>query len=236
MKKKVLILIAALSFAAATLAQGEKTMYVMKGGKATHEIAVSDIDSIIFYNPDPCPECTVCTQKGGVYINGVCWATRNVDKPGTFTAEPEDTGMFYQWNSKVSWSFTDPLTPSDGTSVWDIYWDGNDATTWEKSNNPCPSGWRMPSQSELSSLVSSGYDWKTNGGQFGSGSNTLFLPAVGTRFSYDSTLYYAGSWSYYWSSTRTNASTAYHMNFYSGNAYVYIDLRANGFSCRCVAE
>ena len=52
MKQKVLTLIAALTLAAATSAQGDKTMYVMKDGKATHEIAVSDIDSIIFYAPD----------------------------------------------------------------------------------------------------------------------------------------------------------------------------------------
>jgi len=40
-------------------------------------------------------------QETGVVINGVKWATRNVDKPGTFVANPEDFGMLYQWNRRV---------------------------------------------------------------------------------------------------------------------------------------
>jgi len=30
----------------------------------------------------------------GVVINGIRWATRNVDAPGTFVDNPEDAGMF----------------------------------------------------------------------------------------------------------------------------------------------
>ena len=41
---------------------------------------------------------TTCPE-GGVLINGVCWATRNVDAPGTFAENPEDPGMMYQWNA-----------------------------------------------------------------------------------------------------------------------------------------
>ena len=37
----------------------------------------------------------VCDK--GVEINGIRWATQNVDKPGTFVLNPEDLGMFYQW-------------------------------------------------------------------------------------------------------------------------------------------
>lgn len=32
----------------------------------------------------------------GVEINGLIWATRNVDAPGTFAKNPEDYGMYYQ--------------------------------------------------------------------------------------------------------------------------------------------
>jgi len=44
---------------------------------------------------------TMFAQETGVVINGVTWATRNVDAPGTFVANTKDAGMFYQWNSKV---------------------------------------------------------------------------------------------------------------------------------------
>ena len=235
----IAVIIAAL-FAVATInAQEAKTMYVMKKGAVIFQHTVSDIDSIIFYEPSIDPTDPL-TSDAGVVINGVKWATRNVDKPGAFTATPEDPGMFYQWNSKVGWSAIDPLKPSDGTSVWNNSWNGNNATTWEKANDPCPPGWRMPSQGELNALISSGYVWKTvnsmNGMQFGSGSNTLFLPAAGYRF-YDGTLYDAGSDGYYWSSTADDAPYSYYLYFTAGIAYVYwYDYRANGLSCRCVAE
>jgi hypothetical protein len=58
------------------------------------------------------------TQQKGVLINGVIWATSNVDAPGTFAKNPEDTGMFYQWNRKIGWSTSDPMTNSDGGTTW----------------------------------------------------------------------------------------------------------------------
>ena len=36
------------------------------------------------------------THDEGVVINGVRWATRNVDMPGTFAPTPESFGMHYQ--------------------------------------------------------------------------------------------------------------------------------------------
>ncbi len=47
-----------------------------------------------------------------VLINGVLWATRNVDAPGTFAASPESTGMFYQWNSRIAWSASGEKVPA----------------------------------------------------------------------------------------------------------------------------
>jgi len=67
----------------------------MKDNAIVGQYTVSEIDSIIFYAPtlsnDPYTDA-------GVIINGIKWATRNVDMPGTFAANPEDAGMFYQWD------------------------------------------------------------------------------------------------------------------------------------------
>jgi len=48
--------------------------------------------------------CTSRIHDEGVVINGVKWATRNVDRPNTFAETPESAGMFYQWNDKIGWS------------------------------------------------------------------------------------------------------------------------------------
>jgi hypothetical protein len=95
----------------------------------------------------------------GVLINGVKWATRNVDAPGTFAASSESAGMFYQWNRKVGWSSSDPMINSDRGTIWDS--STPSGTEWEKANDPCPSGWRIPTSSELSILVNSGSSWTT---------------------------------------------------------------------------
>jgi len=114
----------------------------------------------------------------GVVINGVRWATCNVDKPGTFAANPEDSGMLYQWNSAVGWSSTDPLTSSDGRTQWDEISNGGDS--WTSDNDPCPAGWRTPTKEEFESLLKapqkSGNINGIKGWWFGKGENHIFMP------------------------------------------------------------
>jgi len=175
---------------------------------------------------------TMFAQETGVVINGVTWATRNVGAPGEFADKPEDGGMYYQWNSKVGWSLIDEeLVPSDGTSVWNSEWDGNGATTWEPTNNPCPKGWRVPTETELESLLNSGYEWTTlpvNGGVFGNGENTIFLPATGAIW--DNGIFQCyGSFGEYWSSTFKDL--VFDEN---GTDYNVPPNRAFGLPVRCV--
>lgn len=124
----------------------------------------------------------------GVLINGVVWATTNVDAPGTFAANPEDYGMLYQWNRKIGWSATDPITSSPADQEWEI----NDppGNSWDADNIPCPEGWRLPIYEELEKLVDADKvrsEWTTRNGVNGrefkdnSSGNTVFFPAVGYR-------------------------------------------------------
>ena len=173
------------------------------------------------------PEC--------VMINGVCWATRNVDEPGTFAANPEDAGKFYQWNRKTAWAATGAVTGWDNSTPA--------GTTWEKSNDPSPTGWRVPTLVEIETLFNPdkvSRAWTTlngiNGNIFTDKTTgaSIFLPAVGYRNYYTGTLYEVGTYGWYWSSTQ-NFNNAYYL-LSSSNAVVSSYNRSYGLSVRCVAE
>ena len=85
--------------------------------------------------PKPCP---------GVVINGVCWAECNVDEPGTFAATPLSYGMLYTWNQKKAWHL-------ETQDTWG--WSGEHFYEWTVDNDPCPSGWRVPTIEEFQKLL-----------------------------------------------------------------------------------
>jgi uncharacterized protein (TIGR02145 family) len=186
-----------------------------------------------------------CTQNNsrvddkGVVINGVKWATRNVDAEGTFADTPESTGMFYQWNRKKAWAATDRVV-----SDWDSSTPTGDI--WEKANDPSPKGWRVPTSSEIKKLFDKSKVsnvWTTQNGVKGQlfidlqNGNELFLPAAGYRYNSDGALHHAGTYGHYWSSTQYNSSgNAYYVDFDSGNALAYSYFRRSGFCVRPVAE
>ncbi|GHU69457.1 hypothetical protein FACS189413_08410 [Bacteroidia bacterium] len=114
---------------------GTVTITAIAGDKtATCDVTVSnDISQIKISN-----------DINGFTINGVTWATRNVDAPGNFAAKPEDPGKFYQWNNKIAWPATGAVS---GWVNADIL-----ASEWADENDPSPNGWRVPTLSEIRSL------------------------------------------------------------------------------------
>ena len=174
-----------------------------------------------------------------VLIDGIKWATRNVDMPGKFAATPQDAGMFYQWNRKVGWSTTDPLVNSDGGTTWDNSEGDPTDNTWEKANDPCPAGWRVPTWKEMRTLTDMSSEWTTingvNGRTFGSDNDVLFLPAAGYRY-FNSTLNYVGMHGFYWSSSSYGFWAAHLLYFNNTSFNFYTRARKFGFSVRCVVE
>ena len=226
-KLKTITLIAFAVCSMAGFAQVEKTIYVMQNGEVVFESPVSDIDSIIFYNPD----------EAGVEINGVVWATRNVGAPGTFVENPEDYGGYYQFNRGT----TDFLLDND-------YWAGDYAqsNSWLPANDPAPAGWRVPNLTEIQKLcdknnVSS--QWITlngiNGRKFAdkTNGNSIFLPAAGYRYGGDSTLDDIGASGFYWVSATIDTNNACSLYFSSGPSGWYLgSYRSNSLSVRPVAD
>jgi hypothetical protein len=86
-----------------------------------------------------------------VLINGVIWAKYNVAEPGVFAASPADNGMLYQFNRRVGWSATNPMTSSPPGEDWLVY--GANLLEWEAKNDPCPAGWHVPSETDAQSLA-----------------------------------------------------------------------------------
>ena len=156
-----------------------------------------------------------------VVINGVKWATRNVNTPGTFVDNPEDSGMLYQWNRKVAWIGAGYYTVDD--------WDGSMPTgrIWEKSNDPSPVGWRVPTLAEMKKLfdhhnvireiitvngIKCGkFTDKTNG-------KSIFLPVTGYRHYANGALNEYRARGHYWSNTHDSRPHAvYSFDLVIGN-------------------
>jgi len=178
------------------------------------------------------------TSYAQVMINGICWATRNVDMPGTFVANPEDYGMLYQWGSNIGWSSTDPLTASDGINVWRTLWETGDV--WLQEKNPCPTGWRVPTHQEFQNLITSSKYWGNlngiNGRFFGNEEPYLFLPAAANRASPVGGLSGVGTNCLYWSNTSDGAALAFCLHSISTIVLAYSTQRTPAFSIRCVTE
>jgi len=197
----------------------------------------------IIFSSCSCDNDDNATTDPGVligYIDGnpIRWATRNVAAPGRFAQNATDAGMFFQWNRRTAWSASDPMVSSPAGTTWD----STHATdgTWARTNDPCPRGWRVPTRAEFDALLNAGYQWTTqsgvNGTVFGSGNNTLFLPAAGSRNPEDGALF--NTLGHYWSSSPNtyNAWAAMYLFLQRSSSTVDGAYRALGFSVRCVAE
>ena len=119
-----------------------------------------------------------------------------------------------------------------------------DDTRWNGSakgtHDPCPSGFRVPTETELEAERNNGGTgfWGTGSLQnnaLGAFNSALKLPMAGYRANGTGVLTQVGSNGVYWSSTVSGTSAIY-LYFNSGTAYVGGNSRADGFSVRCIKE
>ena len=174
-------------------------------------------------------------KQKGVVINGVTWATCNVDAFRKFAAAPESAGMFYQWNQPTAWAAKGKVKD------WDDSFPIN--RTWEAVNDPCPSGWHVPSITEIKTLLDTNNvcsEWVKQNGVNGriftdiSTNNSIFLPAVGYRYGDDGKRDDAGKRGYYWSCAVYDHNIAHSLVFGRGGISYYGFNKTDGYSVRCV--
>ena len=155
-------------------------------------------------------------------------------------------GNYYQWGRSTI--VADAYTSAVAITGWNTTSAANGA--WadgsKTANDPCPTGYRVPTNAQWS-LVDS-YNAQTTTGSFsnnannfgaarhfGDGANKLTLPAAGARLNSNGALLNRGLYGYYWSSTESG-TYAYSLYFSSSFALTLIDFRTYGFSVRCVSE
>ena len=199
-------------------------------------------------------------------ITGATWMDRNLgaNRAATSSTDAESYGSLFQWGrgadghqcvnryagdgvttSGTTATLSSSDTPGHGNFItistssldWrspqnDNLWQGINGT-----NNPCPTGYRIPTEAELNnerlSWVQAPISSTNNSA--GAFASPLKLPMAGHRNSIDGSLFHAGSLCGYWSSTVSSTTSAAHnLYFVSNNAYMVASIRAAGFSVRCI--
>jgi len=181
---------------------------------------------------------------------GRCWMDRNLGATQVATSYNDSAayGDLFQWGrdddghqlrtSEVTTNLSSSDKPGHAKFIFQTLKEPYDwkspqnNTRWQYSNNnPCPSGWRVPTSNEWMNEIKTG-DWKNYNSAY---SSPLKLTAAGYRYSTDSVLYNEGSYGCYWSSSARNI---WGINLFLTEDQAYIDYnnRASGLSVRCIRD
>ena len=194
---------------------------------------------------------TVYNQTVTNPATGKTWMDCNLgaDRVAQSSTDAEAYGDLYQWGrltdghqNRLSGT-TSTLSSSDTPGHGNFILSPNSPYDWRNpqnnnlwqgvngTNNPCPPGFRLPTEAEWEAERQS---WSSNNAA-GAFNSPLKLPVAGGRSYSNGSLTPVGAYGYYWSATvgSTNARLLF---FSSSLANVFSDGRANGSSVRCLKD
>jgi uncharacterized protein (TIGR02145 family) len=179
---------------------------------------------------------------------GKTWMDRNLgaSQVATSSTDAAAYGDLYQWgrgsdghqcrNSATTSTLSSTDQPGNRNFILAIsanWRNPQNANLWQGVNginNPCPSGYRIPTEPELEAERSS---WSSNNSA-GAFASPLKLPMAGYRIG-SGGVFYEGSDAHYWSSSVSGADSRY-FRFYSNNAGMRNDYPSSGGSVRCIKD
>jgi len=202
---------------------------------------------------------------GTVESNGRCWLDRNLGASQVASSSTDHLayGDLFQWgrvadgHQLINWASSNQGTPVNSTtsilSNNDIPSHSNFITNtnipydWRSPqnnnlwqgvsgvNNPCPNGWRLPTETEWNTERQ---NWSSQN-SLGAIASPLKLPLAGLRlgsFGSIGSLVDIGSYGYCWAST-VDVSNSKMLVYYSSGANVNGgSLRSGGASVRCIKD
>jgi uncharacterized protein (TIGR02145 family) len=251
-------LLLAFSFSVSTVRAQNDTMYVMKNGVVINKQSLkeTDVDSIVFYKVTTTPACGgsvtftyngASVTYGTVASAGKCWLDRNLGATQVATKSTDEYsyGDLFQWGrgadghqrsgtiSTLSASdvpghakfILAPSSPYDWRSPQnDNLWQGVNGT-----NNPCPSGYRVPTEAEF---VAERTSWGSDNSA-GAFASPLKLTMAGFRNGNDGSYCPNDINGLYWCSTVDGVNSRL-LHFKSNSANMFSNNRADALAVRCI--
>ena len=192
---------------------------------------------------------TTLPENTVVGANGKIWMDRNLGASRVATSSTDSVGFgdLYQWGrakdghqlrtsaTTATLASVDKPATSDfinvktGTQDWR---NPQNSTLWQGvngSNNPCPTGFRLPTVAEWN-LEIEGWSGKNDVGAFAS---SLKLPLAGSRSTSTGDIALAGTGGYYWTST-VDGTRSRVVVISEAQAFVSTSVRGDGKSVRCI--